>query len=155
MAQEIVKAFKELVDRLKEANIEGGLLDQVTLIEGPTEITIADKDLPVIIYEILDGGAIDEDGFPRCVRGRMTVQLTVMTHKNGSYYNDERNGILDYYEKVMTVIDGTTAIELKGNNNWGPIVPKYRIGRFDVSGLKYEYLIEVDLQSKDYPKGAL
>lgn len=155
MAREVVNTFKALVDRLKAANIQGGLLDQVKLIEGPAEISIVDKDLPAIIYEILDGGVINEDCFPRGVRANMTALLTVMTHKNAGYYNDERSGILDYYEKVMTVVDGTTAIELKGDGNWGPDVPGYRIGRFDGNSFKYEYAIEIDLQSNKYTKGGL
>lgn len=81
--------------------------------------------------------------------------LTVMTHADNGYYNDQKSGIIDYLEKVMTVIDGYPTLDLGGSGNWGEITPKYRVGRFERDGLTYTYLIEVRLRSNEYKKGAL
>jgi hypothetical protein len=128
MANEIVNTFKELVDRLKEANQAGGILERVKLIEGPTEYIVSDDDLPCIVYEMLTGGFLEEHCLPRHVVANMTVLLTVYTTKRSGYYDTEtQSGILDYYQKIMNVVNGTTAIELKGNNHWGVPEPKFRV----------------------------
>lgn len=154
MAQEVVKTFKELVDRLKAANVPGGIFEHVKLIEGPTEVMISDNDLPCIIYEILRGGFSANVCFPKGVRFTLTVLLTVMTHASSGYFDDERAGIIDYCEKIMSVVDGTGAGSLTGNNNW-TATPQYRIGSPFVDGLKYTYPVEIELESARYTKGEL
>ena len=152
MAREIVDAFKEVVTRLKAANIQGGILEQVKLVEGPTEESFAKEDLPVVIYEILHGGEAEDVGFPDCARAKLTVMLTVMVSVDEGYQSDERSGMLDYYEKIMTVIDGS---DLSGSGNWGPVTPRYRVGGFERDGLMNTYLIEVEIQTNRYRRGAL
>lgn len=155
MSQEIVKTFKELVTRLKNANIQGQLLERVKLIEGPEENTISDEDLPVIRYRLSNIGPIETAGFEKCVRALVTVELEVMTSADDGYYNDQRSGCLDYYEKILNVVDGNTAGSLSGDGSWGPEAPKYRQFPVERDGLKYQYSMEIELQSKKYQKGAL
>jgi hypothetical protein len=160
VARDVKNAFKELIDRLEtSANETGtgdyGLLEGVTLVEGPVSETFADENLPLVIYEILDGGIIEDAAFPNCVRASLTVLLTVMTHVDNGYFNDAKTGIIDLYEKLMTVIDGSTYIKLTGGGNWGPKPPQYKVGGFERDGLRYCYLVEVSLQSARYQKGTL
>jgi hypothetical protein len=160
MAREIKAAYKELVDRLEVAANETGtgdygLLEGVKLVEGPTEETFGDEDLPLVIYEILNGGFPEDAAFPKCARAKMTVLLTVSTLATNGYYNDTKTGIIDLYEKLMTVIDGHPVCDLTGSNHWGPISPQYRVGEFERDGLRYCFLIEVELQSIRYQRGTL
>jgi len=160
MAREIKAAFEEVVSRLEAANNatgtgDYGLLEGVTLIEGPTEQTFEDADLPIVIYEILSGGAAEDSHFPDRMRGKMTILLTVMTHVDNGYYNANKTGIIDFYEKIMTVIDGASITDITGNGHWGPMPPQYEIGGFERDGLRYVYLIEVEIQTARYGKGDL
>lgn len=155
MAQEVVKTFKELVDRLEAANTVGGNLEHILLIKGPTEKVITDESLPCVIYEMLDGGHTEDACFPRKVRYKLTALLTVMTLAADGYYNDAQTGIIDYLEKIMNTIDGSTAADLKGNGNWGAFAPQYRVNNLTRDGLKYTYYIQIELQSNRYVKGAL
>jgi hypothetical protein len=162
MAQEIKAAFKELVDRLEAANNatgtgDYGLLEGVQLVEGPSEQVFNDSDLPVIVYEILDGGFAEDSHFPDRARSKMTVLLTIMTKVENGYYNDAKEGIIDLYEKVMDVIDKNTTgtLDLTGADNWGPIPPQYKIGGFERDGLINTYLVEVEIQTARYGRGGL
>ena len=157
MAQEIVNTFKELVDRLKEANKEGGLLERVKLIEASTKAIISANDLPVITYELLDIGITEERCMPRHnVFTNITVQLLLFTAQSDGYYQTEtRSGVLDYIEKIMNVINGTQAIDLRGNNHWGTPEPKFRVRQTIVNDLKFETPIEVILTSVKFEKGQL
>ena len=152
MARELMAAFKEFVSRLEGATV---LLSGVKIVEGPVEQVFCDKDLPVIVYEILNGGDSEDAAFPRCARTKMTVMLTIMTAVKNGYYSNDKNGILDLYEKVMTVIDGYPTIDLTGATHWGPVTPQYRVGGFERDGLRYCYLVEVDIQTAHYQRGAL
>lgn len=160
MARELMAAYKELVDRLKASEEEtgtgsAGLLAGVQLVEGPVEQVFSDENLPVIVYEIMSGGDAEDAAFPRCAREKMTVLLTISTHVDKGYYNDNKDGIIDLYEKIMTVIDGYPTIDLTGATHWGPVTPQYRVGGFDRDGLRYCYLVEVDIQTARYQRGAL
>jgi hypothetical protein len=155
MAQEIKGAFKELVDRLEAACVTDQILEGVKLVEGPTEQVFTDEDLPVLIYEVLEGGFAEDSHFPNQMRAKMTVLLTMMVHESKGYYNDDKTGMIDYYEKIMSVIDGDLTTELTGSDHWGPIPPQYRVGGFERNGLQNTYLIEVELQTIRYSKGAL
>lgn len=155
MAQEIVKTFKELVDRLKASNVEGKLLERATLYEGPIEEVISDENLPAIIYEISNGGIVSDEGFPRCARAEMTARITVITATDCGYYNDEKVAILDLYEKIMNVIDGEDTVDLTGGNNWGPNTPDFRVAGLFRDGFKFVCEIEIDLQSAKYNRGEL
>jgi len=154
MAQEVVKAFKEVVDRLKDANVEGQLLERVELMEGPLEESIGDKNLPVVIYELLSIRMIDVC-FPAGVRASLTVLITVVTDAACGYYNDERAGIIDLYEKIQDVINGSPTLDLAGSGNWGPTTPEFRTGGFERDGLANNYLIEIDIESNRFTKGSL
>jgi hypothetical protein len=162
MAQEVKKAFVELIDRLKASEEETGtgtlgLLAGVQLIEGPTEQSFADQDMPVIIYEILDGGLVEDTHFPDQARAKMTVMLTIMTLAENGYYNDSKTGILDLYEKIQDVIDQNIdgVLDLTGAGNWGPIPPQYKVGGVERDGLIYTYLVEVTIQTARYRRGSL
>jgi hypothetical protein len=151
MAQEIKNAFKEIVDRLEAAN-EGGILVEVKLVEGPTEETFVHADLPVVIYEILSAGFVEDACFPRGARAKFTVLFTIMTDVSEGYYSDEGLGIVDLYEKIMTVIDGS---DLTGAGHWGSVTPQCRAGGFERDGLINTFLIEAEFQTPKYTRGTL
>jgi|WetSurMetagenome_2_1015567.scaffolds.fasta_scaffold02369_10 hypothetical protein len=162
MSYEIKNAFKELVDRLLASEAETGtgvpgLLAGVQLIEGPVEQSFADQDMPVIVYEMLDGGAAEDTHFPDQARAKMTVMLTIMTLAENGYYNTAKTGILDLYEKIQDVIDRNTSgtLDLTGAGKWGPMPPQYKVGGVERDGLIYTYLVEVTIQTARYRRGSL
>lgn len=163
MANEIKNAFKEIVDRLQASEEETGTgtpgqLAGVTLVEGPTEQTFAQQDLPVVIYEMLDGGFAEDTHFPDRARSKFTVLFTVMTDAAKGYYSTDGLGILDLYEKIMTVIDvsrTTGLVDLTGAGYWGPVSPQFKVGGFERDGLVNTYLIEAEFQTVRYGRGAL
>lgn len=157
MAFEIKKAFAEVVTRLEDAcNATGtgtyGILEGALLVEGPIEQSFTHEQMPVIIYELLNGGFVEDAAFPRCAREKMIILITVMTLAENGYYTSNRDGILDLYEKIMDVIDGS---DLTGGGNWGPYSPQYRVGGVERSGLNYTFLIEVEIQTNRYQRGGL
>jgi len=162
MATEIKTAFEEIVNRLEAAcdttgTGDYGALEGVLLVEGPTEDSYQQSQLPVIIYEILEGGNAEDTHFPNQARYKFTVLFTIMTDAQYGYYNDNGWGIIDVLEKLMTVIDENTSgtLDLGGNSCWGPIAPQYRIGGFERSGLINTYLLEAEFQTNRYTRGGL
>ena len=162
MAQEIRNAFVEMVERLTtSADSTGtgdyGLLEGVHLVEGPTEETFNQSQLPVVVYEILDGGFAEDACFPKGARSKFTVLLTVMTDVSKGYTSVDELGIIDLYEKIMTVLDQNTSkvTDLTGAGAWGPIPPQYKVGGFERSGMINTYLIEVEFQTVRYERGSL
>jgi len=153
MAQEIMAAFKEVITRIQDA--ETTLFDGIKLVEGPTEDVLEDRDLPIIIYELLNGGDVEDAAFPRCARAKITVLFTIMCAVSKGYYNDDKDGIIDLYEKLMTVIDGYPTVDLTGATHWGPVTPQYRVGGFERDGMRYSFLVEADIQTAKYHRGAL
>lgn len=155
MAREISNAWGEVVSRLKTANVDGGLLAHVKLIEAPVEQTIEQAELPVIVYEILNGGTTEMACFPAGMKCNLTILFTVLVHTENGYFNDERNGIVDYHEKVMTVLDGFPTLDLTGSGNWGSKPPVYRVGTPERDNMQLKYLIEMDIETKKYMAGSL
>jgi hypothetical protein len=155
MANEIVAVFKEFVERLEKSNIQGKLLDEVTLVEGPVEETFGEIDLPAIIYELKIGGDSLTAGFPKCERTDMTVILTVMTNVEDGYYSNEKLGMLDIYEKIMDVVHGEDTVDVTGNNKWGERPPVFRFGNFERDSLVNQFLVEIDFRTNRYNKGEL
>jgi hypothetical protein len=162
VAQEIKNAFAEVIARLKASEEDTGtgypgLLSGVMLVEGPTEQTFAQQDLPVIVYEILEGGFTEDAAFPDRARSKFTVLFTIMTDAQYGYYSDEGLGIIDLYEKLMTVLDCDISgnRDLTGAGYWGPITAQYRIGGFERSGLINTYLLEAEFQTIRYGRGTL
>lgn len=162
MANEIKNAFVEIVNRLDNAcdttgTGDYGTLEGALLVEGPTEQTFTDSQMPVIIYEILDGGFAEDAAFPDRARYKFTVLFTVMTKAISGYYDDDGEGIIDYLEKIMTVIDKNTSdtVDLGGAGTWGPETPQYKVGGFERNGLINTFLIEATFQTKRFGRGTL
>ena len=156
MAYEIRNTFAEFVERLEDATGTGGsgLLYGVELFEGPLEKSIEHKDLPLLIYELSDAAPAEgiDTHFPKHARHNIMVLLSMYVAADKGYYTDDQDGLIDYYERVLDIIDGG---DLTGSGRWGPETPKYKVRGFERDGLKNLFMIEVMLQSNRYERGKL
>jgi hypothetical protein len=152
MANEIINAFKELVDRLEAANATGQPLAGVSLIEGKSDDIREHKNLPYVEYSLVGTGFLEETCFTRFAVNKIDILIRCGEDKAKGYYDGAKTrGALWLYEKVQNAIDGT---DLAGSGNWYQ-APQFSISNFETSDLRTLYDINVTLTTKKYQRGSL
>ena len=149
----IVGAFREFVTRLESANVEGGKLEDVTLLEGPTNDVLERQSLPAVIYELTSAGSQTEKCLGGIAISEFSVLVSCHTRQENGYYTDAKTGILDLYEAILDVVDGG-GTALNGNGHWIGH-PAYRINSLERTDLDFVYQVEIIFSSSKYTRGEL
>jgi len=152
VAHEIINAFDEMVVRLTAACQPGQAMEDVTLIEGPSDDIREHKDLPYVEYALIGSGFLEDTHLTRFAITETSILIRCGEDKQYGYYNvGKTRGALWLFEQIQNAIDGT---DLSGSGHWYN-APKYSISNFEVSEMRMLYDISVTLTTKKYQRGTL